>query len=143
MIWSSRSGSASNWNNAESGCGNWRESAFTSGWRLPTISELRKIIINCSLTQTGGSCHVTDTCSHFTGGSCYIANNCYYIFETCTKYQEHSPFGETGKLWSDSTVSEYPNNAWWVDFSFGAISAANKETSNENEIYYRCVHAVE
>ena len=141
LIWSSRSAAHKEWADAKSDCEHWNEGSFTSGWRLPTISEFRKIIKNCSYTEPGGNCHVTDSCASFYDGMCYIAASCYYISEACPNYYEHSPFGETGKLWSGSDISDIPTNAWWVDFSFGAISFADKESSNGHDIYYRCVHS--
>ena len=142
LIWSSRSNTTKSWEGAKSACTGYSEGGFTSGWRLPTISELRKIIKNCSLTEPEGACHVTDTCTAGMGSTCYIANNCYYISDVCPNYYEHSLLGEAEKLWSSTSVSDSASQsyAWWVDFSFGAIFFADKNNSSNFDIYYRCVH---
>ena len=146
LIWSSRSGTAKNWKNADDDCSKkWSEGRFTSGWRLPTINDIREIIQNCDKTKAGGYCRVTNGCAYkdhpeifcYTNTSCNSGNN------TCSTSEEHSPFGEKGMLWSATIVTDMPTEAWYVNFYNGAISYADKETSYGYNIYYRCVHDIE
>lgn len=139
LIWSSRSASPADWDIAKSKCATYSEGKFTSGWKLPTINELRGIIQNCDKTKAGGDCQVTNECS---SDSCYTNGLCNKVFgDICTPSLEHSPFGETEKLWSVTDQSNDPNTAWYVDFNNGEIGYA--ATNNNYEIYYRCVRTVE
>ena len=144
VIWSSRSTVTKDWDTAGSDCSNWSEGRFNSGWRLPTINELRKVMRNCSTTETGGNCRVTDECA-FKGtydgyNTCYSNNSCKKVLgDICSTSLEHSPFGETGKLWSSFKTQDDPDWAWYVSFYNGEISWA----AVSDKIYYRCVHAVE
>lgn len=129
LTWSAKASSSKTWSNAESYCDNLSEGGY-SDWHLPTISELRTLIQNCSGTVTGGSCAVTDSCrSHV---SCYTEEEC-----RCDSYGDsrYSKFGETGYFWSSSTVSGYTDYAWCVGFSYGDVGDASKTYS----YYVRCV----
>ena len=120
LIWSARMSSKMAWSDAKSYCESYSEGIF-SDWYLPTISELRTLIINCSGTVTGGSCGVTDTCLSYsecrndTCSGCDYDDNDYY-----------SKLGDTGWFWSSSTKSDNPNNAWFVGFSNGYVDDGNK-----------------
>ncbi|MBO4711923.1 DUF1566 domain-containing protein [bacterium] len=145
VIWSSRSGTAKEWNEADTDCKAWSEGRFTSGWELPQIDDLRNVMRNCSNTEPGGNCRVTNNCAFMgtdiDGNTCYSNPYCKKILgdhNVCSPSLEHSPFGETGKLWSTLTQDD-PNWAWYVSFYNGEISWAPVS----DEIYYRCVHAVE
>jgi len=110
-----------------SGAGTYRDNLTEGGcsdWRLPTISELRTLIQNCSNTQMpGGSCGVIDTGNSSTSwlsDSCWTESACYSCSYDSTG--GHSKFGDTGWFWSSSTPSDYTGDAWRVGFSFGYVS---------------------
>ncbi|MBO4441296.1 DUF1566 domain-containing protein [bacterium] len=50
LIWSARSSGYMVWNDAKNYCNSLLE-GYYNDWRLPTISELRTLIQNCSNTQ--------------------------------------------------------------------------------------------
>ena len=60
-MWSARSLNDLEWEDAVSYCKNLTELGY-SDWRMPTVNELRTLIQNCSYTETGGSCEITDEC---------------------------------------------------------------------------------
>ena len=95
--------------------------ACRKNWRVPTISELRSIIVGCPATETGGQCGVTDEC---TGSSC-MNDYC----ESCGRLQGN---GSGGEYWlnlfgiSEGTVawsSSLANgqDAWVVSYEWGSI----------------------
>ena len=106
-----------------------------SDWRLPNISELRTLIQNCSKTESGGACGVTDSCLSYNdcrnddcGGCTYDENN----------PGQYSKFGDTGSVyfWSSSIVSDYSlYYIWSLNFKYGLLSYHTKTDSN----YVRCV----
>ena len=137
-IWSAKASTTDNtWQNAVDYCKGLNTSnygGYSSGWHLPTISELRTLIKNCSGTQMpGGSCGVRDDSVVCLSSSCY-GEDCYRCFDDSTG--GHSKFGETGWFWSSSTISDSPNSAWYVFFSHGNINGLNKTYNNDN---VRCV----
>lgn len=93
------------------------ELAGFDDWRLPTISELRTLVLGCEGTAAGGTCPVTDDC--LTGDcqtdSCYgcetgdgPADGCFgpaALEEGCFH------------LWSGSRVEGSVGRAWAVGFS--------------------------
>ncbi len=106
------------------------------GWRLPTISELRKLIRGCSITEAGGGCGVTDECLTFL---CWIypdcagcwfadgpANGCYWLDKV---------LGMCDSYWSSSPVEDDGGRAWAVSFGRGEVfnNYVNYQT------YVRCV----
>ena len=128
LIWSTKASTSYTWQNAVNYCSSYSEGGL-SGWHLPTISELRTLIKNCSGTVTGGSCGVTDSCL---SDSCW-SDSCYSCSSDSTG--GHSKFGETNPLWSSSTLSDYPDGAWRVGFTYGIVNSLSKTYNG----YVRCV----
>ena len=131
LTWSARASSDMTWYDAKSYCESYSEGGL-SGWHLPTISELRTLIHNCSKTETGGTCGVTDECLSYSecrnddcGGCTYDENN----------PGQYSKFGDASWFWSSSTRSDVGNFAWRVDFSYGYVYINIKTSTN----YVRCV----
>lgn len=96
------------------------------GGHLPTISELRTLIQNCSKTETGGSCNVTDSCLSYS--ECRNDNCSGCDYDSSGKY---SFFGDTGWFWSSSVLSGYADDAWSVRFDYGFVLSASR-SSNYN-----------
>jgi Protein of unknown function (DUF1566). len=110
---------------------------FSSGWHLPTISELRTLILNCPATQMPpvgeDVCKVrSDEGYVCLSSSCYTDGGCW----SCSSDLNggHNKFGETGWLWSSSLKSD-TNYAWSVGFSNGGVSAIYIDYTS----YVRCV----
>ena len=110
--WSSRSRKAMSWKQANQYCENLKEGG-SSDWRLPTISELRTLVMKCESTETGGTCRVTDQClseSQCKNKAC----------RGCGSKIRHNKFGDRGFFWS-SSISPDNKNAWYIDFTYGSI----------------------
>jgi hypothetical protein len=109
-----------------------------TGWRLPTISELRTLIQGCAATVTGGSCTVTDTCLN---ESCDNSpcGGCSSMGNTATPVGAYWPAaigGNPGLYWSSELDADNPtSNGWQVDFTTGQVTY-NSVTDNE---YVRCI----
>ena len=99
-------------------------------WRLPTISELRTLIQNCTATETEGSCGITDNC---------LSNECRDT--TCggclsdTSIQYSKLGDDQYSLRSSSTVSDNASEVWFISFYRGYIGKQSKYDS----CYIRCV----
>ena len=130
LMWSEKPSETMTLEVAESYCAELSESGF-SDWRMPTISELRTLIQNCSSTESGGSVGLTDDCL-FLG--CWAQDSCPIDY-----YKEYSKLGDKSVLWSSSLVPENTNNAWCVIFSGAEISYR----STNDKIYVRCVRNAE
>lgn len=130
LTWSARASSDYTWQDAVDYCSSYSEGGL-SGWHLPTISELRTLIQNCSGTVTGGSCGVTDSC--LSSSSCWTSSACYSCYYDSTG--GHSKFGEIALFWSSSTRSDVTDTAWYVSFSSGGVSDGSKTNSSS----VRCV----
>ncbi len=132
-MWSSKASLTMDWDDAFSYCNNLTECGY-SDWHLPTISELRTLIKNCSGTVTGGSCGVTDSCLSYSNcwsDSCY----CDYIENNGGYY---SKLGDDDNvwLWSSSTLSDDTNRAWRVGFDDGRVYSSHCKSNDDN---VRCV----
>lgn len=125
LCWSEPTGLPKTWANAATHCS-------SIGGRRPTISELRQLIKNCSATQTGGSCGITDSCL---SSSCW-SSSC----ESCTDMPDgrYSVFGDITWLWSSQELSSYTANAWYVNFKNGRVYNGDKLYTPEN-YDVRCV----
>ncbi|MBO4711719.1 DUF1566 domain-containing protein [bacterium] len=127
------------WSEAQSGtrysaiqsCPRSHDGGFNN-WHLPTIDELRTLILNCDGTISGGECKVSENCIEL---SCSD--------ETCNSCPEtqdggYSKFGDTGRFISSSVAENLSTingqGIWYVDFSTGSIK--NLDSFIES---FRCV----
>ena len=126
LTWSKKTDTTYNWSDAGTYCDGLSEGGYTD-WRLPTISELRTLIKNCSDTQMpGGSCGVRDDSVVCLSDSCQ-GEDCYSCSSDSTGW--HSKFGETGWFWSSSTNVYDTIYAWYVNFYSGYVLNGNKPTA--------------
>jgi Tol biopolymer transport system component len=115
-----------NWNEAVDYCSNLNLDG-SSSWRLPTISELRTLVEDCSYTETDGSCAVTDDClsedSCFSNYSCGNAciNSPTYCFWDSSHGTDCSHY-----FWSSSSNTDDLLTAWIVDFDDSIIHKLQK-----------------
>ena len=132
LTWSAKASSAMTLSNARSYCESYSEDGL-SGWHLPTISELRTLIQNCSGTVTGGSCGITDSCLSYNSCRNDACSGC--SSDSTGKY---SKFGETGTnsyFWSSSLIPESSKDlVWIVRFSSGFVGFDSLANAN-----VRCV----
>ena len=131
-MWSPRSSSEMEWQEALDYCDNLTECGHTD-WHLPNINELRTLIQNCPGSQTGGACAVSDP-DHLAGSD--LSDDCY------CEYKEnnggyYSKLGDDGNvwLWSSSTRSDSTGYAWVVFFDYGDMYSRSKSY----DYYVRCV----
>ncbi len=110
------------WYEALEYCDKLEEDGY-SDWRLPNIDELRMLIKNCPATESGGKCQVRED------ALCLFpdcANSC-----SCEAQENngdyYSKLGDSMGLWSFSSDSSLPANAWVVDFDSGGIEGAIKD----------------
>jgi hypothetical protein len=93
-------------------------SPYNSGWRRPTVGELRTLLHGCPATE--GNCNVDD-------------NDClsYSCMGSCSGCQNWFPYwpdemeGECCWYWSSSWVEDYADLAWQVAFSTGEIDGGD------------------
>ena len=128
-MWSPKASSSMTWHDAVSYCNNLTKYGY-SDWHLPTISELRTLIKNCSGTVTGGSCGVTDSCLSYSNCRNDACSGC--SSDLSGKY---SKLGDSSWLWSSSVLSDHSDLAWAVDFFNGSVGNDYKGYIN----YVRCV----
>ena len=145
LIWSDRSSNEMSWSSAKQYCEDLTEGGYTD-WRLPNIGELRTLLI---ADRVSNRCRVSEinnclslkcwSCSTCTQTGTEDPNDQYkFCSDWGTDYSDgrYSRLGD-GKvwLWSSSTQSGSPNNAWLVFFDYGLV-ADGRKTDNR---YVRCV----
>lgn len=120
-----------NWEDAVNYCENLNEGGHND-WRLPTISELRSLIKNCSNTEIGGECNITDNCLSW--------NKCMNGIP-CSGCKEggrgkYSIFEDSSHFWSSSVRSDKLGVVWTVTFWNGSVNYTRKD---DNHPDFRCV----
>ncbi len=121
LVWSSKTSTSWDMLDAEDYCENLTEGGIT-GWHLPTISELRTLIVDCPATEPGGECGVTDDC--LSKEECLTEKIC-----SCGYNDNHIKFGYEGYyLLSSSRNGEIYHGAegdyervWCVYCSYAKI----------------------
>ena len=108
-----------------------------SGWRLPTISELRTLIRGCTATETGGSCGVTDLCLDRSceDASCDSCPSGFGPINGC--YGPPELPGGCDAFWSRSLFNDpvYEGWGWFVHFAAGYVH----ESPGDGRYSVRCV----
>lgn len=101
---------------------------YNSGWRMPTVSELRSIMLGCASTQTGGACAVTDACTD--GTTCWTSPNCNACAQGSGCYWNASIKGSCSVEFWSSTPNTHLNGYYWsVDFKKGWVNSSPKEST--------------
>ena len=132
LIWSETKKTKRTQGGCNTDCNNLNEAGYSSGWRLPTINELRTLVQNCSKTVSlpDGVCQVSDDCIQT---SCKVENDC-----KCSSGNDYSKLGDTDSLWSGTKVESNMSAAWYINFSSAYIDSTN--TSEKKSA--RCVHEI-
>ena len=117
-FWSKPSDNKMEWSDAKKHCKN--------DWKLPTIDQLRTVIINCENTKTNGTCRVTDSC---TKNDCYAEADC-----SCTQNETqgyYSKLGFSADCWSATYNASASDNSWnwYVSFSNAEIKDCENKSS--------------
>ena len=116
LYWSEVAPKKMNYNEANNYCRRLNEGGI-SGWRLPTIDELRTVIQNCNGTVPGGACRVSEV-NGCLASNC-LSNSCQCGASSTGKY---SVLGDAAiYLWSSSFKSN--DRVYLVDFSRGGINS--------------------
>lgn len=124
--WSKKAPDTMNWSDAKAYCADLNEGGY-SDWRLPTISELRTLIKNCPVTETGGACRVTNDCLSWKDCRTSVCDGCSGSLDG-----RYSKLGDTEWFWSSSELSDIADLAWRVDFRNGHVYNNNKYYSSFN-----------
>ena len=133
-MWTLRSFYGMDWYDAVSYCNSLTACGY-SDWHLPTISELRTLIQNCSGTVTGGSCGITDDCLSYESCWSYGCNHCEYRENNGGYYSKLDD--DDVWLWSSSTPTPSASDccAWGVSFVSGTVSSLGRFGIN----HVRCI----
>lgn len=131
LIWS-REHTYVTWDSAVSYCTNLDEGTYDD-WRMPTISELRTLILNCPSTEPNGECGVTDNCLN---SACHT-DGCH----SCSSGSSSSKLddGVCSFLWSSSTYVDDETSAWFVDHGYVSNLNKNYDAFAGHPACVRCV----
>jgi hypothetical protein len=125
LFWQRGWGGLQSWDNAKAYCESNQAGLAGTGWRLPSISELRSLVIGCGFTATGGSCNITDgecLSTECRDASCDGCPNGSGPTGGC--YWDVNLQGDCVWFWSSSLYASSQNGAWGVSFVNGYVSYA-------------------
>ena len=122
------------WSEAVDYCNNLNECGI-SDWHLPTISELRTLIRNSFLTESGGECGVTDDC--LSRDNCYDFDSCNSINNE--SYGWYSKLGDREWFWSSSALSDRAGPVWGVNFRSASVLSFDNDIYDSAGSNVRCV----
>lgn len=147
IIWSSRSNNGKRhgleeritFKEAEDYCKNMKEGGFND-WRLPTIDELRTLVINCPGLESSGECKISEEPACLSP-SCYDEDvcKCFSNSNSSTAFLKfgHEKNGST--YWSSSIVETDGNKSVWI-MSYDSAEIREYETEKEETyVSARCV----
>ncbi len=135
LIWSSATSISMFWQYAIDYCHNYSVSGL-SGWRLPTISELRTLVQNCPATEMpNGTCGIREDET-----VCLSYNDCRdNSCDGCYSNDEYSKLGDTvGYFWS-SSISSGGGATWALNFYHGEVALLTNEIHPDGFAKVRCV----
>ncbi|MBO7126670.1 DUF1566 domain-containing protein [bacterium] len=145
LLWSLQANDAMDWDEAVSYCDNLNASGFDD-WRLPTISELRKLIQNCSETVSGGLCGVSDDCL---SDECWSEAMCVYCPDVDSPdfdQENRSPLNDFYSILGDDMAAFWSSSSngkdderWVADFRNASIYTSVTTTGKS----VRCVRSAE
>lgn len=123
---------------AENYCKNLKQGGFAD-WRLPTIDELRTLVVNCPKVESGGACRVSDA-ANCLSIACYSEEDC-----TCqgeNDYAVFSKFGyeQHGIYWSSSSGIKNGEKFVWGLLMTGDATLATADPEEDYLAQVRCVH---
>lgn len=113
--WSSVPVHNKTWKDAVQYCRSLNEGGH-SDWRLPTIDEMRSIVVNCPATQPYGMCKISDSTGALT--KAYYTKACNGCKKGRTRLNGH------GWFWTSSEMLE-TDHYWVLSFKTSKISHQN------------------
>ncbi len=116
-------------------CANLEESGF-SDWKLPTIGQLRTLIVNCPDTEIGGRCLVSDDCS--------MTDICDKNCKGCSADSsgKYSKLGDSETFRTDSKCTESITDIWVIHFNTAVINCGS-DLKDAPDLKVRCVRIKE
>jgi hypothetical protein len=144
LVWSKKNFGKMTWQEAVEYCRENRGNLPGSGWHLPTIDELRTLIIGCPATEPGGRCPVREGCR--SEEDCYGGD----WEANCAPCKEHEGPGPKGcymdKAFDDPCVVYWSSTRCpWSSWSAFSVYFGNGFVYNFDMDFYfggvRCVRA--
>ena len=144
LVWSKKNFGGMRWQEAVNYCRENRAGLPGSDWRLPTISELRTLIMGCAATERGGSCSTSagDSYAEWWRANCASCgyrkglgrDGCYMdgaFDDPCDWY-----WSSTGCS-SEFDRALSPRSAFYVSFGRGSVDRRDTDET----LGVRCVRA--
>ena len=113
-----------------------------SQWRIPTIDEIRTLLVSSESLKTGGECHVTDACSDYFSEECFNEAVCSPAEGTSGEGGEwimSSLFDYAGYLsgtLSNPGDEEGDISTWFVNLKSGSLLSFTEERNDDET---RCI----
>ena len=148
LMWQVVSHDGYTWHKANEYCENLNLVGYDD-WRLPTISELRRVVTGCGKTKLGGDCNVTDECYSYEkclnnacdGCSWWKGpgeNGCYLP----PPFLGDCPLWYSRYLWSSTEVADtYYSYIWSLMTCTGGIEWY-KSPDEHYDMLVRCIREI-